>query len=248
MVLRAGRPPRVRVPCGVDWSVYGETRAYLHMAERSYERRQSPAEAVTALPDPVLPSGSMTAPSQQAQGRSLFVTGIADRLEEAELREMFSTYGKVEKCKIMIDPHTKESRGFGFVQMATVESADAAREALTGEERYGRILSVDRARRDRPRTPTPGKYFGPPKKDHFSWPYGHYSRYHRYDRYARYDRADRCARIGTDTRYTYDNRYHSRGYDRGPLYDRFHPYGSAPPGRGYSRRRDMLHDDITFER
>lgn len=64
----------------------------------------------------------------------------------------------------MLDPHTKESRGFGFVNMVTAEQADAAKEGLQGEVIEGRTLSIEKARRARPRTPTPGKYFGPPKR------------------------------------------------------------------------------------
>ena len=64
----------------------------------------------------------------------------------------------------MRDPHTRESRGFGFVKMYTAEEADAAKEALQGEVYEGRTLSIEKARRARPRTPTPGKYFGPPKR------------------------------------------------------------------------------------
>ncbi len=64
----------------------------------------------------------------------------------------------------MLDPHTKESRGFGFVKMVTGEQADAAKEGLQGEVIEGRTLSIEKARRSRPRTPTPGKYFGPPKR------------------------------------------------------------------------------------
>lgn len=64
----------------------------------------------------------------------------------------------------MRDPHTRESRGFGFVKMVTAEEADAAKEALQGETYEGRTLSIEKARRARPRTPTPGKYFGPPKR------------------------------------------------------------------------------------
>jgi transformer-2 protein len=69
---------------------------------------------------------------------------------EDELQEMFSKHGRVEKVNIMIDPHTRESRGFGFVKMNTSEEADAAKDALTGEERYGRVLTVEKARRARP--------------------------------------------------------------------------------------------------
>jgi hypothetical protein len=64
----------------------------------------------------------------------------------------------------MRDPHTKESRGFGFVKMVTSEQADAAKDGLQNEEIEGRTLSIEKARRSRPRTPTPGKYFGPPKR------------------------------------------------------------------------------------
>lgn len=97
-------------------------------------------------------------------GSNLFVTGIHPRLTEVEVTRLFEKYGDVEKCQIMLDPHTKESRGFGFVKMVTAEQADAAKEGLQGEVIEGRTLSIEKARRSRPRTPTPGKYFGPPKR------------------------------------------------------------------------------------
>jgi len=100
-------------------------------------------------------------------GTNLFVTGIHPRLTEDDVMRLFAKYGEVEKCQIMLDPHTKESRGFGFVKMSTLEQADGAKEGLQGEAFEGRTLSIEKARRSRPRTPTPGKYFGPPKRDDF---------------------------------------------------------------------------------
>ena len=97
-------------------------------------------------------------------GSNLFVTGIHPRLNEADVSRLFEKYGDVEGCSIMKDPHTQESRGFGFVKMVTAEQADAAKEGLQGENIEGRTLSIEKARRARPRTPTPGKYFGPPKR------------------------------------------------------------------------------------
>ena len=67
----------------------------------------------------------------------------------------------------MKDPHSGESRGFGFVKMVTSEQAEAAIEGLRGEVIEGRTLNIEKARRARPRTPTPGKYFGPPKRGKF---------------------------------------------------------------------------------
>lgn len=100
-------------------------------------------------------------------GSNLFVTGIHPRLSEAEVSRLFEKYGNVEGCSIMKDPHTQESRGFGFVKMVTAEEADAAKDGLQGENIEGRTLSIEKARRARPRTPTPGKYFGPPKRGQY---------------------------------------------------------------------------------
>lgn len=97
-------------------------------------------------------------------GSNLFVTGINPRLTESDLSRLFEKYGDVDNCSIMVDPHSKESRGFGFVKMYTAEQADAAKEGLQGEVIEGRTLSIEKARRSRPRQPTPGKYFGPPKR------------------------------------------------------------------------------------
>lgn len=102
-------------------------------------------------------------------GSNLFVTGIHPRLSEADVSRLFEKYGEVNNCSIMVDPHTKESRGFGFVNMVTADQADAAKEGLQGEVIEGRTLSIEKARRARPRTPTPGKYFGPPKRGMYSF-------------------------------------------------------------------------------
>jgi len=97
-------------------------------------------------------------------GTNLFVTGIHPRLTESDVARLFEKYGEVEKCNIMKDPHTRESRGFGFVNFFDPQQADAAKEALQGQAYEGRTLSIEKARRSKPRTPTPGKYFGPPKR------------------------------------------------------------------------------------
>lgn len=112
-------------------------------------------------------NGGSPADGATNTGTNLFVTGIHPRLTEDDVTRLFAKYGDVEKCQIMLDPHSKESRGFGFVKMATLEQADSAKERLQGEVFEGRTLSIEKARRSRPRTPTPGKYFGPPKRGKF---------------------------------------------------------------------------------
>ncbi|CAG8508299.1 13616_t:CDS:2 [Ambispora leptoticha] len=161
-------------------------------------------------------------------GNNLFVTGLSIRTEDRDLEEYFSKFGKVSKAQIMYDPHTRESRGFGFVTMETTDEADAAKEGLSGTEIHGRVVTVEKARRSKARTPTPGRYYGPPKRreprrvDRFDPRY----EYRSYDRYERPPRG-----YGRDPYYdrAYDRPYYDRGYDRG--YE-----------RGYDRSYDRAYD------
>jgi RNA recognition motif-containing protein len=44
----------------------------------------------------------------------------------------------------MYDPHTRESRGFGFVTMETGEEADAAITALNATDLMGKTMNVEK--------------------------------------------------------------------------------------------------------
>jgi transformer-2 protein len=44
----------------------------------------------------------------------------------------------------MYDPHTRESRGFGFVTMESAEEADAAIAALNATDLMGKIMNVEK--------------------------------------------------------------------------------------------------------
>ncbi|KAG0139364.1 hypothetical protein CROQUDRAFT_471008 [Cronartium quercuum f. sp. fusiforme G11] len=170
-------------------------------------------------------------------GNNLHVSGISLRVEDQDLDELFAKYGKVQKSQLMRDPHTRESRGFGFVTMETKEEAEAAIAGLNGHELMGKMLSVEKARRSRGRTPTPGQYHGPPKRDDGHRPYeprgGYYARYDPYDRR---DRGYDDRRYDDRPRYRYDDRRDDR-------------YGYAAPMRErYDDRYDRRRDDRDYDR
>jgi RNA recognition motif-containing protein len=52
---------------------------------------------------------------------------------------------QVKKASVMYDPHTRESRGFGFVTMETGEEADAAITALHSTDLMGKTMNVEKA-------------------------------------------------------------------------------------------------------
>ena len=77
------------------------------------------------------------------QGTNLFVTGLAPKAREDDLSELFSAYGVVDKVQIMRDPHTADSRGFGFVNFQTKEQAERAL-ALDGTVFMDRTLVIQK--------------------------------------------------------------------------------------------------------
>jgi len=98
-------------------------------------------------------------------GNNLHVSMVSNRATDTDLEDLFGKYGKLQRAQIVRDPHTRDSRGFAFVTFQRNEDAEAAVQALNGFDLLGRNLRVEKARRARARTPTPGKYFGPPKRD-----------------------------------------------------------------------------------
>jgi RNA recognition motif-containing protein len=80
--------------------------------------------------------------------KKLFVSGIAYRtqagsqLGDAELNAFFAAAGTVTSAKIITDRDTGLSRGFGFVEMATVEEAQKAIDMFNGQEMEGRAITV----------------------------------------------------------------------------------------------------------
>ena len=77
---------------------------------------------------------------------NLFVGGIAFATTEDTLREAFEQAGEVSSARIIMDRETGRSRGFGFVEMATPEAAQAAIEMWDGKELDGREVAVSEAR------------------------------------------------------------------------------------------------------
>jgi len=95
-------------------------------------------------------------------GKCLGVFGLSLYTTEREVRDFFERYGEVQECKIVHDHATGRSRGFAFVNMATLSGAEDAKERLNGAELDGRRIRVDYSITQRPHTPTPGVYMGRP--------------------------------------------------------------------------------------
>jgi len=78
--------------------------------------------------------------------QKLFVAGLSFSTSNERLREVFGQAGAVESAAVVMDRDTGRSRGFGFVEMATAEEADAAVKKFNGQEVDGRTIKVELAK------------------------------------------------------------------------------------------------------
>jgi RNA recognition motif-containing protein len=77
---------------------------------------------------------------------NIYVGNLSYSTTEDDLRHMFEPYGEVTKASVIKDKFSGNSRGFGFVEMASNEEGQAAIAGLNGKDMGGRKLNVNEAR------------------------------------------------------------------------------------------------------
>ncbi|XP_044484130.1 glycine-rich RNA-binding protein 2, mitochondrial-like [Mangifera indica] len=82
----------------------------------------------------------------------LFIGGLSWGTDDRSLKEAFSSFGEVVEARVITDRDTGRSRGFGFVNFASDDSASSALSAMDGQELNGRNIRVSYAN-ERPSGP-----------------------------------------------------------------------------------------------
>jgi len=80
---------------------------------------------------------------------NIYVGNLSYQTTEDEIRQAFEGHGQISSCSIIKDKFSGESKGFGFVEMASKDDAMKAISGLNGTEMNGRTLTVSEAK---PRT------------------------------------------------------------------------------------------------
>ena len=93
-------------------------------------------------------------------GSKLYVGNLSYNATSSDLEQLCSPHGTVQSAEVIQDRDTGRSKGFGFVQMATDQEAQAAIAALNGQEQDGRALTVNEAKPREARTGGGGGYGG----------------------------------------------------------------------------------------
>jgi len=84
--------------------------------------------------------------------KKLYVGNLKYSVTNEQLQELFAVYGEVQNVNII------EGKGFGFVEMSSVEEAEKAKDALNNTDFDGRPLKIDEARPRKPRSDYRSRY------------------------------------------------------------------------------------------
>ncbi|MBN2298515.1 MAG: RNA-binding protein [Deltaproteobacteria bacterium] len=76
----------------------------------------------------------------------IYVGNLSYEVTEDDLRMAFEQFGQTESVAIIKDKFSGQSKGFGFVEMASKSEGQAAIEGMNGKELKGRALNVNEAR------------------------------------------------------------------------------------------------------
>jgi RNA recognition motif-containing protein len=76
----------------------------------------------------------------------LYVGNLSYNMSEGDLQRLFAQAGEVKEVTLIMDRTTRQSKGFGFVEMATDADAQKAIEMFNNYELDGRQLIVNVAR------------------------------------------------------------------------------------------------------
>jgi len=84
--------------------------------------------------------------------KKLYIGNLEFGVTDADLKKFMEEKGlTVKEVKIISDKFSGRSKGFGFAEFDTPEQAQAAIDALNGQEVNGRALRVSKAQKMRPR-------------------------------------------------------------------------------------------------
>jgi RNA recognition motif-containing protein len=76
----------------------------------------------------------------------IYVGNLSRLTTDETLKKAFEAFGEVSSVRIMFDRETRQSRGFGFVEMPDATQAQEAMTKLNETELDGRAIRVNEAR------------------------------------------------------------------------------------------------------
>ncbi|KAH8293582.1 hypothetical protein KR054_001710, partial [Drosophila jambulina] len=80
----------------------------------------------------------------------IFVGDLSSEIETQQLREAFTPFGEISDCRVVRDPQTLKSKGYGFVSFIKKSEAESAITAMNGQWLGSRSIRTNWATRKPP--------------------------------------------------------------------------------------------------
>lgn len=130
--------------CFVEFQQHSEAQAALTtMNKRNLVGREIKVNWASS------PAGGM--PKQDtSQHHHIFVGDLSPEIDTDQLRNAFSAFGEISDCRVVRDPATNKSKGYGFCSFVKQEEAAAAIEQMAGQWLGSRSIRTNWATRKPP--------------------------------------------------------------------------------------------------
>ncbi|CAG9759917.1 unnamed protein product [Ceutorhynchus assimilis] len=104
----------------------------------------TPPNSTVALP-PATPSSAA-----KSEHHHIFVGDLSPEIETQTLRDAFAAFGEISDCRVVRDPQTLKSKGYGFVSFIKKGEAESAIAAMNGQWLGNRSIRTNWATRKPP--------------------------------------------------------------------------------------------------
>ncbi|GFS72546.1 nucleolysin TIAR [Nephila pilipes] len=95
-------------------------------------------------------SPSNTPKQDTSKHHHIFVGDLSPEIETVQLREAFAPFGEISDCRVVRDPQTLKSKGYGFVSFVKKVEAENAISAMNGQWLGSRAIRTNWATRKPP--------------------------------------------------------------------------------------------------
>ncbi|XP_054086197.1 cytotoxic granule associated RNA binding protein TIA1 isoform X7 [Zeugodacus cucurbitae] len=96
------------------------------------------------------PQQVMSSSSPKQEQFHIFVGDLSSEIETQQLREAFTPFGEISDCRVVRDPQTLKSKGYGFVSFVKKSEAESAITAMNGQWLGSRSIRTNWATRKPP--------------------------------------------------------------------------------------------------